>query len=318
MDLAGVNLNLMVALQALVEERSVTRAAQRTGVTQPSMSYSLQQLRRIFDDPLLVRGQGGLVLTPLAVTLTPRLEAGLRELQHVLEAKQSFDPQTSRRCFRVAASDYFQVVHLHRLLKLLAERAPAVDLVLRPHRHASRDALETGRLDFVAGSEDQAAITGLDSQQLFRERFVVIARKNHPQLTKRLTLARYCSLRHALVAEDEEPGYIDRRLLPLKRSRRIALRLSDYAGLGNVIAESDLIATVPERYAHAAAKHLPLEIRRVPLELPTFGVVLAWHPRFAAEPGRAWLRAQLVEAAASIRRVPPSGGFATRSPVAGD
>ncbi len=294
MNLSAVNLNLMVALDALLDERSVTKAARRVGVTQPAMSYSLRQLRELFGDPLLERG----LLTPLAESLRDRVRSGLSELQHVLDAREDFEPTASERTFRIAASDTFQVVGLHRFLALVASRAPGVDIVLRPPDHATHDALAAGSIDLLAGSHEQAS-RGLSSTPLYEERFVCIVRSGHPEVRSRLGLATYCRLPHALVAIDEAPGYVDRALAQLDRSRRVALRLPDFAGIGHVIAGTDMVATVPGRLAERLAETLPLRVLTPPVRFPTFPVSLYWHGRFDAEPGHRWLRDQLVESSAA-------------------
>jgi len=289
----SVNLNLFVALEALLVEKSVTRAATRNGVSQPAMSHSLRLLRGLFDDPLLVRGGW---LTPLAESLRSELRAGLGDLQRVLDARDDFAPETSTRTFRVAASDTFAVVSLHRFLADLALRAPGVDLVVRPPEKGTTEALASGAVDLVAGSAEQSPGGGISSHELYRERFVCLVRRDHPAIRTRLGIATYAKLSHVLVTPDEDPGYMDRMLAEVGRSRRVAVRLPDYAGVGHVIASTDMVATVPERLARRLAETLPLRVLAPPMRLPAFPICIYWHPRFDAEPGHAWLRERLASA----------------------
>ena len=290
MNVRNTNLNLLVALDSLLAERSVTRAASKMGLSQPAMSHNLSQLRRLFGDPLVLRGGA---LTPLAETLRLPLGSGLEELQRVLNTRERFDPRSSERVFRIAVSDSFQVTSLHRLLAEVGSRAPGVSLVLRSPVGDLGRALASGELDLVAGSAEQRPEGNLSSQQLYEDRFACLLRKNHPQIEKRLTLAKYCKLSHVLVARDEEPGYVDHVLTSMGRTRRVALRLPDFAGIGHVVAFSDLVATVPERLARSLVRFLPLRWTPPPLTLASFGVFMYWHPRFDAEPGHRWLRESL-------------------------
>lgn len=291
MDVQSVNLNLLVALDAILEERSVTRAARRVGVSQPAMSYSLAQLRGLFDDALVLRGG---LLTPRAESLRPGLRAGLDELRRVLDPRDRFEPSTTRRTFRIAASDTFQVVALHRLVSDVAARAPRVDVIVRGAAEGTWTALASGTVDLLAGSDEQQPDPGAESLDLYPERFVCIVRRGHPSVGARLGIATYCRLPHVLVSSDEEPGLVDRALAREGRSRRVAVRLPDFAGIGHLIAGTDMIATVPERLALRLAESLPLRVAPPPMALPTFPVRLYWHPRFAAEPGHRWLRERLV------------------------
>jgi len=291
MDVRSINLNLLVALDALLTERSVTAAGKLAGVSQPAMSHSLAQLRSLFGDPLLVRGG---LLTPLAASLHDQLRQGLAELQQVLDTRQTFDAATSSRVFRVAASDLFQATTLPSFLHDLQQRAPGANLVMKRSRDATVDALATGAVDVLAGSEEQRPGPRLRSAELYRERFVAVARDDHPAIRSRLGISTYCKLPHVLVAEDEDPGTVDRVLASEGRRRRVWLRIPDFAGLGHVIANTDAVATVPARFGAALAARLPLRVLRLPLKLPSFPVSLYWHPRFDVEPAHVFLRERLL------------------------
>ena len=291
MNIGSINLNLLVALEALLSERSVTRAARRTGVTQSTMSYSLARLREVFEDPLLVRGPEGLVPTRLAESLVGPLRRGLRELEHVLEAREVFDPATSQRRFRLVASDYLQVVGLHELLGRLADRAPGVELIVKPTTAGTLEALSEGRIDLVCGERPPGR--GLSRLKLFTESFVCLLSKGHRR--RKLSLKAYCDAAHVLVARGEGPGYVDEVLSAMGRSRRVVCRIPDYAGVGHVVASTELVGTVPRRLALRLAESLPLVVAEVPFPLEAFDLFAFWHPRYEAEPGGRWLREVLLE-----------------------
>lgn len=291
MDVRAVNLNLLTVLDALLEARSVTRAARSAGLSQPAMSHSLAQLRKLFDDPLLTRDG---LLTPFAESLRTPLRAGLCELQQVLRARQQFDPASAQRVFRIAVSDALQVSALHRLYAAIARQAPAVDLVLRSPRAGTLEALSRGELDLIVGSPEDSPGSLASAQQLYVERFACIVRRDHPDVGAKLTLATFCRLPHALVTNDEQPAYLDRVLAELGRTRRVAVRMPDFAGLGHFVASSDLLASVPSRLATSLAERLPLRVLGLPMRVPSFAVTMYWHPRHDAEPGHRWLREQIV------------------------
>lgn len=292
--LLPLNLNLFVALDALLHTRSVTEAARCVGVSQPSMSHSLRQLRGLFADPLLVRSTRGYALSSKAQALEAPLRAALRELERLLEREVTFDPSQSQRRFRIATSDYFQVVGLPQLLARLAEQAPHVEVRLLPTVAGDAASLLDGSVDLCAGSAEQLpSAPGIQRERLFAERFVVIQRR--VSASRRLTLKQYVRQPHALVTSDDGPGYVDRLLSADGLSRHVALRVPDYAALAGVIAETPLLATVPERYARAMAKHLALRISNPPFELPEFDVFISWHERYAGDPGLHWLRRLIAE-----------------------
>ena len=300
MNIASINLNLMLALEALLTERSVTRAAQRVGVTQSTMSYSLARLRELFDDPLLVRRAGELVLTPFARQIAGRLHAGLSELRKVLGARQRFDPATTPRRFRIAVSDGFQTVALGPLLERMQGAAPLADLVVRPLAEGSFEALAHGHLDAVIASRNERPGAKVGVRELMTFGYACIVRRGHPLAGRRLGIAGYCQLPHALVADDDDPGLVDRLLTPLGRSRRVALRVPDFAGLGYVVASTDLVATIPEPIARRFAELMPITVLRPPLNLPTMHICLYYHPRQGAEAGSRWLREQIVSVVAAL------------------
>lgn len=293
--LVALNLNLFVALDALLASGSVTEAARRVGVTQPSMSHSLRQLRELLSDPILVRSAHGYTLTGRAEALAAPLRAALSDLERLLDQEAAFEPALSCRRFRIATSDYFQVVGLPRLFGRVAADAPGVEIRLLPTTAGSSASLLDGSVDLCAGSGEQLPRgPGIVTERLFTERFVVIQRRC--EASQRLTLKRYVSSPHALVTSDDGPGYVDGLLSQRGLSRQVSLRVSDYAALAGVIAETPLLATVPERYARAMARRLPLTISPPPLKLQSFDVYLAWHARYTQDLGLRWLRERIAEA----------------------
>lgn len=305
------DLNQLRALDALLTERSVTGAARRLGLTQPAMSHALSRLRETLGDPLLVRSGRGMALTPRAEALAPRLRLALRGLEDAVRAELPFDPASARRSFRVAAADYAELVLLPALIPRLEREAPGVDLWMR-RPVDELEALVDSDTDLVVGllrPGEQAA--GIKHRALFRERFVVILRADHPLASGPLTLEAYAAAKHAFIAPRGGPGgVVDDALAKVGLSRRVALAIPHFLVAPYVVAGSDLVLTLAERVARAFAQHLPLVIVEPPLPLPEFTMSLMWHERMDADLGHIWLRNLLVEVA---RGVPGLGAPASQA-----
>lgn len=299
-DLAGINLNLLVALDALLTEVNVTRAAARLGITQSAMSHALRQLREVFDDALLTRGRSGMVLTPRAQQLTVPIRRGLLELQRALRNEPAFDPRTSSRHFTLAMGDYFAAMLLPPLLELLGREAPRVDLDVRPvDFRRTAELLESGGLDLAIGVSVDAP--SLRQQKLFTEDFACLVREGHPDVKRKLTLETYLRLPHALMSpRGEGHGIVDTVLGKMGHSRRIALRIPYFVTAPLIIARSDLVLTAPRRMAERFAKAWQLQVLKPPIALSTFSVVQVWHERYEDDPAHRWLRSAVARAGASL------------------
>ncbi|HZI12534.1 MAG TPA: LysR family transcriptional regulator [Myxococcus sp.] len=301
-DLSGINLNLVVALDALLAEASVTRAAARVGVTQSAMSHSLRQLRELLGDALLIRGRGGMVLTPRAQQLAAPLHRGLLELQRALRNEPVFEPLTATRRFTLATGDYFAAALLPGLLALLGREAPHVDLVIR-HLVPSQVGvqLESGEVDLIVGAFPDPD-PALRQQKLFTEDFVCVVRQGHPATRKGLDLDTYLRLSHILISpRGEGAGAVDTALAQLGHSRRIALRLPYFLTAPLALVDSDLVLTAPRRLVETFTGAWPLQLFPPPVALKPFDVLQVWHERFSGDPGHRWLRGLAVRAATNPR-----------------
>lgn len=294
-DLSAINLNLLAALAALLEEANVTRAAARLGVTQSAMSHTLRELRALLGDRLLVRGPRGMLRTPRAEALRGPLRRGLAELERVVAGHVGWDPATASRSFRVATGDYVSVRLLPPLLERLGRDAPRVDLDIRAadlQRNSAQ--LETGELDLLVALDDVDA-PGLRRRALLHDRFACLVRAGHPQVADGLDLDLYCRLPHVLIAPRGDSGsFVDSALAAMGRRRRVALRVPYFLVAPLVVARSDMVLTAPVLLARELAAHYPLQIVPAPLDLPGFTLHLVWHERFEDDPGHRWLRDAMV------------------------
>ncbi len=297
--LAAIDLNLFGVLRALLRERHVTRAAKSVGLSQSATSHALARLREVCGDPLLVRHGRKLEPTPRALALLPSLERALSELESVVTREPSFEPRTARRVFTIVMADYQQGVLLTPILQRLEREAPYIDLSVLTFPNMS-ELLESGSADMamiVSGSMG----TAFSTQKLFSDKFVCAVRKDHPIVRKSLSLETYLSLRHVLVSPGGAPGSIvDTELERRGQSRRVALVVSSFVMAPLVVAETDYIATSPERLLRRLAGRLPLRLLEPPLRLPSFSFSLAWHPRLDHDPGHQWLRAQIAAVCAHV------------------
>ena len=297
MNLASVDLNLLVALDALLAERSVTRAARRLGLSQPAASHALGRLRYLLGDPLLVRSGSQMVLTPRAETLVGRVRAALDAAANVLEAPGAFDPARETRPLRLAGTDFTQVGLLPRLSARLAEEAPALDVWVHPNSDEMLSLVAQGEIDIALGPVRGLAVN-LEKESLFEERFVCMVREGHPLARGRVTIERFAKARHAMIApRGTAGGIVDDLLLRHGLARRVALRIPHFLVAPHVVAQTDLVLTLPERVARLYEKHLAIRILRLPMEVPGFTVSMVWHVRSQSDPAQVWIRRMIREVA---------------------
>ena len=301
--LSGLDLNLLVQLDALLAESHVTRAAQRAGLTQSAMSRALARLRELLGDPILVRTGRGMLLTARARALAAPLARALGELQAVVLERPTFDPATSTRTFTMAASDLAEALLLPALHERLAREAPFVDLAAVRVGKDPGPVLEDDAVDVAVDPRRGASSPSIVWRALFHEDFLCVLRRGHPVLRRRggLTLERFLALPQVLVAPGGSPGsLLDDALARLGQRRRIAVRVSSFLVAPLVVAGSDLVATLPARLARRMARSLPLVLRPSPVELAGFDLQMAWHERFRHDMGHAWFRRVLAEVAATL------------------
>ena len=300
-QLAQVDLNLLVALDALLQEGSVTKAARRVGISQPAMSNALKRLRKMLDDEILVRSGSTMVPTPRAMELAGPVHDALTTIQQALESRSSFDPGQAKGRFALAGSDYTSLVLLPDLVETLREKAPGMELaVLNLPTELPARALESGEVHLAVGVFRE--VPGNHVQRaLFRDRFVCVTRKGHPRIQGPLDLDTYCDMDHVLISpRGRGPGVVDHFLEREGRRRRVALRVPHFLVAPLVVSRSDMVLTLASRVACRLAEHLELDVHSPPLELPTFTVRMVWHARFQHDPAHRFLRQQVAEAAASV------------------
>jgi DNA-binding transcriptional LysR family regulator len=302
MDLHGIDLNLLVAFDALMAERSVTRAGTRIGRTQPAMSAALSRLRSLLRDELFVRGPNGLQPTPRALDLAEPISHALGEIQRTLEFTREFVPATSTVSLTLGLSDHPAFLVLPRLVAILREKAPGITLSVRTftNRDDAIAMLDAGEADMTIGVPPTP--TGrILNVGLFEERFVCIVRKEHPA-AKQLDMKTFLSLSHLLVSpENERFGLVDAALAKQGLKRRLALTLPHMYAAPALIAASDMIATIMAGVVAASGHAEKLAVLPPPLDLAPVQFTLSWHRRNDTHPAQAWLRSCVRAAFAESR-----------------
>ncbi len=299
MDLRQSDIGLLIALDALLEEESVTSAAQRLGISQPAMSAQLARLRMLFNDPLLAASGRKLVPTVRAMELKHPLRALLADLDLLVRESSQFDPRTTDRTFRIIGTDYVHAVICAKLREALAWEAPHARLALLPFDPPSVwPRLEQDRADL-------AMVTGIAPSEARRrpglvEQFTVIQRKGHPRGNAPFTLESFCSVGHVLISP-EGGGFVglaDKILAETKHSRRIACSVPSFLLAPSLVAASDLVALIPIRLA---AHYTDLVDQfDPPFASPEFSVDVLWHPRRQNDPAHVWLRSVVARVASSV------------------
>ncbi len=295
-ELAHVNLNLLVALDALLQERNVRRAAERMSVTQSAMSRTLAQLRELFDDPILVRSGNSMLATPRASDLAAPLGHALRELGGLLEGPSGFEPLRATRRFTVAASDAVAVTVLPGLVEGVSRDAPNAGIDVVPvRRDGLLESMERGDVDLFIGAGVRAS-SCLLREALFPSSFAVLARAGHPAIADELDIDIYCRLPHAMVTvTGRGGGVVDSALARLGRSRVIALRVPYFLAAPPILASTDFLLTLPSEPARYFAGKFPLRVYDAPLPLPRGRVEMIWHQRYDRNPALVWLRQRVIE-----------------------
>jgi DNA-binding transcriptional LysR family regulator len=300
--LESFDLNLLRTLDALLATRSVSRAAQSLGLSQPATSAALARLRQHLGDPILVRSGNQMAATAVAEEIRPRIARILEDVRDALVAAATFEPARTTRRFRIGANDYATQVLLAPLARRLREEAPNAILEILPCDITPEVSLMTREFDLAVSDRwGLRDIRGVET--LFHESFVCIARAGHPRLSRRPTLKQFLAEDHALIsARGVLPGNVDDALEASGLTRKVALTVPHYLVAPTVVAHTDLILTLPRRVAGLFARNRQLRTFMPPFSLKGFDVVMASHPRSAREPSIQWLMQLLRDVARTVQR----------------
>lgn len=299
LDLRGIDLNLLVVLDALLEEKNVTKAASRLGMSQPAASRALSRLRALFEDRLLTDGQSGYVLSTRAEEIRPALRRTLAGIGDMLAATP-FDPATATGQVRLVTPDLHAASLVPVLLERLSREAPALDLDIHPIGTTVMDMLENDTVDAAVGVIDDAP-PGIKRRRLYEDSFVTLMCADHPDATAPLTLDRFLGLGHIVVSvTGVGPAPVDEALAGKGLRRRVHVRVPSFLAAVEIAARSDLVMTLPSSLARTAAGMSRFAALSPPVDLGSFTMSLVWHARHQDEPRHTWLRRTVVAASAMM------------------
>jgi DNA-binding transcriptional LysR family regulator len=288
-NLKKLDLNLLVALNALLEEKHITRAAGRVHLSQPAMSRALSRLRVMFNDALLVKSLSGMTLTARANELYQPLQLVLREITDMVKPP-SFDPATMRGEVVIATRDYELVTILSDVIKHINAAAPFLKLRVVPLVADDLSPLDHHQVDFVLGGSDSKSAT-LHRSIILEESFSCIVAKNNSILKQTLNLSSYLKMKHCLVTiSNFGMGIVDRILSEKNLTRDIAIRIPHFLAVGYMVENSHFVATLPDRLGKLLAQKHKITLFKPPLKLPTFPIYLYWHTRNHQNPIHQWVR----------------------------
>lgn len=292
-----IDFALLPALDALLQESSVTRAASRLGLSKPAVSYLLGRLRDEMGDPLLVRSGRSLVLTPYARELRARVHDLHLEARQLLRSKEPVELAQIARTFTIRATDYVLTLLGAELDCALRERAPGLRLRFVPNARDDASALEEGGAELAVGIYGALPAT-LRSRLLLTDRHLCVVRKGHPEVGKRMTMKKYLALPHLQIApRGLVGGYIDDRLQELGVARTVRRAVPYFSTALELVARSDDILTVSGRIAEQRAAALGLQLFPLPFPTSPYALSLLWPPRFDGDRAHQFLRTTLFEVA---------------------
>lgn len=290
-----IDLHLLRCLDILLAEGSVTRAAERMDMSQPGMSNALGRLREVFGDPLLVRTPRGMEPTERALEVRAAVREALDKIEGAVSGQSGFDPATARLSVTISTTDYASFVLLPDLLRKLEDKAPGLSITVRPPDPSRiREWLEEGAGELVIGFVPDAS-ESLKSSVIYREPLVCIAREGHPKINGALDMTTYLDLRHVILGSafaglSTMERILDETLEAEGHLRKPGVRIPSALLSPHIVASTDMIATLPARYANRLRQTIPLQVLDLPFETPDLPVALIWHERTHQNTAMVWLR----------------------------
>lgn len=290
------DLNLLPIFVALMEERSVTRAAERMGMTQPALSNALARLRQMLQDQLFVRERYGIQPTPIALQLSPLIAEALAQLDDAVLGQQAFDPAHAERLFTIAPNGYVEFVIVPAVLARLEKVAPGIKLRLTPF---GNDLAETG---VVSGTT--ALVLGrivdppdnLVVQHLMDEGLACAVRSDHPTISDAMTREQFETMRHVnIVPPGRMRAGLFQALAQQQLKRDVAISVTNFFAAAEMVAVTDYCATLPSLICRQLMHDPRLKVLPAPVDLGSFPVEMAWHVRYRQDPAHRWLRALIGE-----------------------
>ncbi len=296
MNLRTIDLNLLVVFDAIFRDRSISKAAQRLHLSQPTVSNALGRLRERLGDPLFERSAQGMIPTPRAQGMAEPVRQALALLEVGLRESVDFDFAQADREFVIAVEDYGETVVLPRFIDWLSTASPGIRIRIRPERATQLHMdLNEGRVDLTLNYfplEDPAMVNTC----VLTESLITLARRDHPHIAEKLTLDKFLSLRHVVLAHDfNSRPMIDLALAKRGLARNISINVPHFLSMPVLVQNSDLICSMPRRMGQLYMDNFKLKSYDVPLRIPRFPIYLSWHSRTDKDVGHRWFRERLMD-----------------------
>lgn len=296
-EMRNFDLNLLLVFEALLQTKNVTQAGTLVGLSQPATSFALSKLRAMLNDPLFVRTPDGMQPTPQALQLAEPVRKALTIIRTDVLQRPALDLTTTTRRFTLAMTDVAEMVFLPRVLRLLKEEAPQTNLktVIMSSRELE-GALETGSVDLAIGLFPDLKRAPFYQQRLFQHPFVCIVRADHPTIGRKMTLQQFLNASHAVVEAEGRNHEIFEKLLERRGlRRRVVLSIPHFLSIPMVIADSDLVVTIPHVLADVFARSTKIRLVPPPIKVGNYDVRQYWHERFHKDAANRWLRTAIAE-----------------------
>lgn len=285
-----LDMKLLAVVEDLAKTGNVSQTAENLQFSQPAVSIALRKLRKLFGDPLFVRTSAGMQPTPMCNELLPTLHEALELLRQATNYQSAFDPKTSDHHFRICATSISQIVLVPSLIRYLAAEAPSIRLEVSDITAETPALLESGKADLAFGFLPQLD-AGFYQQKLFSQSFVCMARKGHPRIKDKLTLKQFLAESHVRIAASWiGQRVIDKALAERNIERKIALSVPNFLCVAPIVATTDFLVTVPERYGELLTASDSIKAMRLPVDVPAYSVKQYWHERYHKDPRNKWLR----------------------------
>ena len=296
MDLRQFDLNLLVIFNQLLKDRHVSSTANKLGLSQPAVSNALKRLRLLLKDELFVRTARGMEPTPYALKLVAPIADALGALENALSQRDSFDPANSERTFTLSLTDIGEIYFMPTLMEKFSQSAPRIKIstVRNTSGNLSED-MASGLVDMAVGLLPSLT-TGFFQRSLFKQHYVCMFRQGHPKASNPISLTQYKTLSHiGVTSANTGHGEVEEWLKRKGIQRHIQLHVPHFVAVGHILQSSDLIATVPERFAQKCERPFQLETSPLPFKIPTIAIKLFWHTKYHREPANMWLRQQFID-----------------------
>lgn len=291
MELKDIDLNLLLVFHQLLLERRVSTVAEKLGLSQPAVSNALNRLRRLLGDELFLRTSKGMDPTPYASQLAEPIAYALSTIHNSLNQRATFEPASSDRKFMIGMTDIGEIYFLPKLISTLAMVAPHVTVsTVRNTAVNLRDEMEAGHVDLAMGLLPQLK-SGFFQRRLFRQRYVCMFREGHALDKPHITLREFSEAEHVVVmSAGTGHARVDESIEKKGVRRNVKLTVPHFVAVGHILSASDMISTVPERYARECVKPFRLKYQTHPIALPEIGINVFWHAKYHKDPGNQWLR----------------------------